>query len=277
MPSPAPSLRQVGSPDFVTLGQLPMPAALLARARLLGGRVETRDVAGDAKVAAAAGAAGLTFVFRFGVAVTFGNGQETIDSLDAALRLHVADATQVKQTESAKLVFRTGSADRIGTDGRIELADASFERLLLAATVLARSVILSRDEILVSEAFDRIAPLVKDLQQNGRARLQVRPAMRLVGDVLAARHRVMGTAQVDERPDVLWDHPGLDRLYARLEDEFELEERAEVLARKYSALGDFTEVLLDIVQDKRAFRTEIAIIALIAFEIVLTLVNMAME
>ena len=50
-----------------------------------------------------------------------------------------------------------------------------------------------------------------------------------------------------------------------------------MLARKYGALGDFTEVLLDIVQDKRAFRTEIAIIALIAFEIVLSLVNMAMR
>ena len=248
---------------------------MLARARLLGAPVETRDVANDAGVAAAAGEAGLTFVFRFGVAVTFGSGDETTEALDAALRAHVADATRVQETESARLVFRTSGADRIGPDGRIELADASFERLLLAATVLARSVILSRDEILVSEAFDRIAPLVQDLRRNGRTRLLVRPAMRLVGDVLAARHRVMGTAQLDERPDVLWDHPGLDRLYARLEDKFELEEHAEVLARKYGALGDFTEVLLDIVQDKRAFRTEIAIIALIAFEIVLTLVNMA--
>ena len=98
--------------------------------------------------------------------------------------------------------------------------------------------------------------------------------MRLVGNVLAARHRLTGTAQVDERPDLLWEHPELDRLYVRLEAEYELTERAEVLTRKFGALGDFTEVLLDIVQDKRAFRVEIAIIALIAFEILLTLFNM---
>ena len=51
-------------------------------------------------------------------------------------------------------------------------------------------------------------------------------------------------------------------------------ERAEALARKFGTLGDFTEVLLGIVQDKRAFRVEIAIIALIAFEIVLSLCGM---
>ena len=87
----------------------------------------------------------------------------------------------------------------------------------------------------------------------------------------------MGTAQANDRPDLLWDHPGLDRLYARLEAEYELDERAEVLERKFVALGDVAELLLDIVRDKRAFRLELAIIALIAFEIVLSLISMAMR
>lgn len=46
-----------------------------------------------------------------------------------------------------------------------------------------------------------------------------------------------------------------------------------MLQRKLGALGDFTEALLDVVQDKRAYRVEIAIIALIAFEAVLSLFN----
>ncbi len=268
-------LRQTGSPDFVALGSVKTAGPLFARARLLGARVDTRDIAADGAAAALAPGAGLTFVFRYGVAVTIGTGDEPLGALDTALRAHVADPTDVPETESARLAPLNSGADRIGPDGSIELSDASPERLLLAATVLARSVVLSRDEVLVSEAFDRIAPLVADLRENGRTRLPIRPAMRLAGEVLSARHRVMGSAQVDERPDILWDHPGLDRLYARLEDEYELEERAEVLQRKYGALGDFTEVLLDIVQVKRAHRTEVAIIALIAFEIMLTLAQLA--
>jgi uncharacterized Rmd1/YagE family protein len=265
------------SPDFVTLGKLPDTERLLARARLLGSRIETRDLVGDSAVSALAGAVGLTFVFRYGVAVTIGAGTEALDRLDEALSAHAADLAQIKETETAILVIRPDKDDRLGSDGQIQLADASTERLLLAATVLACSVLLSRDEILVSETFDHIAPLVSGLSQDGRTQLPISSAMRLVGEVIAARHRVIGTVQADERPDLLWDHPHLDRLYGRLEAEYELKERAEVLERKIAALGDFTEVLLDIIQDKRAFRLEWAIIALIAFEIILSLINMALR
>lgn len=269
--------RLTGSPDFVLVGALPATTRLTAQARLLGARIDTRDVASDAEVAVLAPEAGLTFVFRFGVVVTVGSGRETTERLDAALQAHVFEPAQVLETETASIELWPEGGDKIGDDGQIQLVDTSQERLLLVSIVLARSVVLARDEFLVSEAFDGIAPLISDLRENGRARLPIRPAMRLVGNVLAARHRVTGTAQVDERPDLLWDNSGLDRLYARLEAEYELKERAEVLARKLGTLGDFAEVLLDIVQDKRAFRVEIAIIALIAFEIMLTLFNMAVR
>ena len=272
--SPAKISRVTKAPDIVTLGTLPVAEPLFARARLLGARVNTRDLAGDATAAALARDAGLTFVFRYGVAVTIGLGDEPIGLFDAALRHHAVDLTPVKETESASLVLRPNGGDRLGPDGEILLVDTSYERLLLAATVLARSVVLSRDEILVSETFDHIAPLVADLRENGRTHLPIRSAMRLVGEVLAARHRVMGTVQADERPDLLWDNPDLDRLYARLEAEYELKERAEMLERKFSSLGDFAEVLLDIIQDKRAFRLEAAIIVLITFEILLSLYTM---
>ncbi len=256
------------------LGALPDTTPLIAQARLLGAQIDTRAMVADASAATLAPEAGLTFVFRYGVVVTIGSGGEPTDRLDAALRSYVIDPTPMQEIESATIELRTDGGDRIGDGGQIQLVNISHERLLLAAIVLARSVVLARDEFLVSEAFDQIAPLVSDLRENGRARLAIRPAMRLVGNVLAARHRLTGTAQVDERPDLLWDHSALDRLYARLEAEYELKERAEVLERKFGALGDFTEVLLDIVQDKRAYRVEVAIIALIAIEIVLTLFTM---
>lgn len=249
----------------------------MARARLLGSRIDTREVAGDAKAIAAATTAGLTFVFRFGVVVTVGLADNSLHDLDSALQAHVVDQTHLQELEAADLEVRSEGSDKIGTKGQIQLVDTSEERLLLVATVLARSVVLARDEILVSEAFDQIAPLVTNLREKGHVRWKIRPVMQLVGDVLSARHRMLGTAQVDERPDLLWDHPELDRLYVRLEAEYELKERAEVLDRKFGALGEFTEVLLEIVQDKRAFRVEVIIIALIGFEIVLSLFNMAVH
>jgi uncharacterized Rmd1/YagE family protein len=184
---------------------------------------------------------------------------------------HLPPQTEQPAAESGAAITLPHRFSPLFPASDVQLVDASPERLLLVATVLARSAVLARDETLVFEAFDRIGPLVADLRENGRTYLSIRQAMHLVGDVLSARHRIMGTVQADERPDLLWDHPHLDRLYTRLEAEYELDERAEVLERKFVEPGDFTEVLLDIVRDKRAYRLELALIGLIAFEIVLSL------
>lgn len=267
------------SPDVVALGVPPASvptrgAPLIATARLLGVRIRTKE-AGECPVLAAAAlrAEALAFVFRFGVIVTIAPRGGAIAPLVEACARHVEGPAAEREQESTALFVSTERADRISAEGDIALADADVDRLLLVATVLARSAVLDRDEAMVAAAFDASAPVVEDLRTNGRARMSIRQVMRLVGDVLAARHRVTGMVQVDERPDVLWDNPQLDRLYARLENEYELKERADVLNTKFSALGDFADALVEIARDKRAVRLEVAVIALIALEIVLNLMG----
>ena len=74
---------------------------------------------------------------------------------------------------------------------------------------------------------------------------------------------------VAEKPDVVWDRQDLERLYARLQDEYELTERAEALSRKLVVIADTAEVLTDIIDTKRSLRLEIAIVVLIAIELVI--------
>ena len=56
--------------------------------------------------------------------------------------------------------------------------------------------------------------------------------LKLLGNALLVQHRVSGRVAVAEKPDALWDRPDLERLYARLEDEYELKERVDALNRK---------------------------------------------
>jgi uncharacterized Rmd1/YagE family protein len=67
---------------------------------------------------------------------------------------------------------------------------------------------------------------------------------------------------------VVWDRPDLERLYARLQDEYELEERAETLARKLAVISNTAELLTDMIDTRRSLRLEIIIVVLIAVEIV---------
>src|SRR5262249_18241836 len=59
----------------------------------------------------------------------------------------------------------------------------------------------------------------------------------------------------------------LERLYARLQDEYELKERAEALSRKLRLIAETAEVLTDIIDTKRSLRLEVIIVVLIAVEL----------
>ena len=96
-----------------------------------------------------------------------------------------------------------------------------------------------------------------------------------IGNALSVRHRVTGPVAVSEKPDILWDKPHLERLYARLEDEYELSERAESLNRKLAVIAESAQVLTDIIDTRRSLRLEVIIVLLILFEVIITIYQLA--
>jgi uncharacterized Rmd1/YagE family protein len=68
----------------------------------------------------------------------------------------------------------------------------------------------------------------------------------------------------------LWDRPDLERLYARLEDEYELRERVDTLNRKLAVVAETADTLADIIDTRRSLRLELIVVVLIAFEIIVT-------
>jgi uncharacterized Rmd1/YagE family protein len=76
---------------------------------------------------------------------------------------------------------------------------------------------------------------------------------------------------VGEKPDVLWEQPALSRLFARLEDEYELSERRLAIDRKLELISRTVSTLVELLQNKRALRVEWYIVILIVMELVLSL------
>jgi uncharacterized Rmd1/YagE family protein len=70
---------------------------------------------------------------------------------------------------------------------------------------------------------------------------------------------------------VLWELPGLNRLFSRLEDEYEVAERRLALDRKLDLITRTVETLVNLLQNQRALRVEWYIVLLIVIEIFLTL------
>ena len=113
--------------------------------------------------------------------------------------------------------------------GPIQVRDLSPERFLVVADALAKSVALAHNERQVSAVFDVIDPLARDLARFGRLPAHRKNIIKVIGEALLVDHRMSGRVAVEDKPDVLWDRSDLERLYARLEDEYELTERARTL------------------------------------------------
>lgn len=254
----------------------PVHARLTARALLLGTRIETRGLAREEALATSpltvrVGERGTALVFRYGVVVLFDADPEQERQFVAGLDGRIVEPLAVPETEQAEVLVKPEGEEPLDSSGAIVLRDAAAERLQVVASVLSKSVVLAHYEARIATVFDRVEPLADRLRRDGRTGARAKELVQQIGEVLLTQQRMVGRVEVGEKPEVLWDHPELERLYARLEDEYELVERGRAIERKLALVGDTVETLVDLVQNKRATRLEWYIIGLIAIEILLSL------
>jgi uncharacterized Rmd1/YagE family protein len=251
----------------------PPPAARKrVRALLLSDRIDTSNLDHDGVVSTAPlayryGADGLVTVFRYGVVVLIGLAPAEEDAVLTSLALRLTRPIAPREEEITQIVLAPDKDDQILPGGPITLKAITPAHLIVIADALSKSVVLARDEREVAAVLELVEPFARQLAEKGRTTSGRRAILRHVGNALLVQHRVSGRVAVTEKPDVLWDRFDLERLYARLEDEYELKERADVLTRKLSVIAETAEVLTDIIDTRRSLRLEVIIVILIAVEL----------
>jgi uncharacterized Rmd1/YagE family protein len=244
------------------------------RALLLSDRIDTSNLEHDGVVSTAPltfkfGKDGVVTLFRYGVAVIMGLTAAEEAEILRVLQPRLIRPVKPSEEESALIELVPEKEDQILPGGPITLKTITPDHLIVIADALSKSVVLARDEREVAAVFELVEPFTRQLAEHGRASAGRRAILKHIGNALLVQHRVSGRVAVAEKPDVVWDRPDLDRLYARLEDEYELRERAEALARKLAVIAETAEVLTDIIDTKRSLRLEIIIVILIAVELII--------
>ncbi|MCA3368607.1 MAG: RMD1 family protein [Roseomonas sp.] len=252
------------------------PSSLLrARAVILGERLDHRGLGPGGTAMAdpvpiAAPAAISAFAFRWGAVVIFGADPADEAALLAALGPRITNPADSMAEETA-LVALGAERDGVDAQGVIQLCDSAPERLAVVADALAKSAALAQQEARIAEALDRLEPAVADLRAAGRLRFSSRALHRQIGHALSAHSRNLARVEAADKPEVLWDHPELERLHARLSDEYELRERGAALERKLVWIGDAIQTLLSLLQARRALGLEAAVVVLVGIEVAFTL------
>jgi uncharacterized Rmd1/YagE family protein len=256
------------------------PPTLRIRAVMLGDRINASGLEIGTLVSSTPVAfrvhAGLVVIFRYGVVVLMGllpsEEKVVVDSLTPRVLGELSPHEE--ETAHAQLCKDEGS-EAIQPGGPICLSKFTDDRLLLIADALAKSTALARDERRVAAVFDVIEPFARELAEHGRTPRRRKGILQLIGNALLVQQRVAGRVAIAEKPDVLWEKPELDRLYARLEDEYELKERLDMLERKLAAISETANALSDIIDTRRSLRLEVAVVVLIVIEVVIGVIQIS--
>ena len=252
--------------------QAQVPKRRRVRAFLLSDRIDTANLEHDGVVSTAPvtykfGKDGFVTLFRYGVVVTLCLSPDEEQQVLRSLQPRLVRPISPPEEETLLIEQVPDKDDQILPGGPLVLKTITPEHLIVIADALSKSVVLARDEREVAAVFDIVEPFARQLAEKGRLFGGRRTILKHIGNALLVQHRLSGRVAVTEKPDVVWDRQDLDRLHARLEDEYELKERAEALSRKLKVIADTAEILTDTIDTRRSLRLEIIIVILIAVEL----------
>jgi uncharacterized Rmd1/YagE family protein len=266
------------SPTLLALAErLPKGAPVNVRAALVGERLHLRGLYETplqfSPLVLPAGKAGLAMLFRYGVVVFFNLTPAEQKTFLKGLHKRIEKPEDRPETEDTRLFVNPTPAEGISAEG-IGITDFSIPRLQVVAIVLARSVVLARYEATMAAAFDVVEPLALRIQDERIGSRSLKQLLSHIGGTLVVQHKMIGRVEIQDKPELLWDQPDLDRLYTRLEQEYELRERSTVLDRKLALISRTVETILTLLHNRRSLRVEWYIVGLIVFEVCLTLYDM---
>ena len=150
------------------------------------------------------------------------------------------------------------------------LDEATVEVISL---VLAQSVAMDYYEEDVGIMFARVAALSSGLAAEGKLRQRGRELARFIGSILVTRNQIAMTLSLLDAPGVTWEREASDRLHRAMRTTFEIEDRYRTQSHKLSVIQDNLEIIVDLVQSRRATVLEATVIVLILFELLMGLLG----
>jgi uncharacterized Rmd1/YagE family protein len=251
---------------------------ITARALQLAERIELKglerpDQFSSSPLAFTAGNGGTVALFRFGAAVFIGMNPLEEEGIINGLKARLIDPLAERENETVEIVLKANGEDQPLPNGTIGLKNDAPERLLLLAEALATSVALAYDERRIAQAFDRVVPIASSLKQRKLLVGSQGDLLEQIGEALLIQQRLAGRVELAGRPDVIWDHPELERLWVKLTDEYDLAPRARAVGQKLEVIRETADTMADLLSTRTSHRLEWYIIGLICLELLLGLVN----
>src|SRR3989344_2663816 len=203
---------------------------------------------------------------KFG-AVTFWNVSQRLrkEFLKEIIPFVKNKKTNYPYDEETK-VFIGGEVEKITFD-TVYLTKLEPSEIKIISYVLSQSVALERYEDEIEANLSEIGVIVENLKSPGRAMLNERGLLKQIGNVLSVKQTAVAHLSLFDKPEEVWESPGLESLYNRMNFEYELQDRFDILDEKIKYLSDISQMLMNFLAEKRNAFLETIIILLFVVDL----------
>lgn len=216
------------------------------------------------------------------VALIFDFGVLVFINVPAAVTRRIIDTCAAKLTREPHAPLN----ERFLIELRPEAltVEAAFDRVVVPvcspivfeviATVVAQSVALDYYDEDAQGIMKRIGTVAAEIADRGEPRGQGRDLIRFAGQAIVSQVEIISAISLLDKPDATWEDELADRLHTKLRTAFEIHERHRAIEAKLLTIRESIAAFLDLMTQRRSFLLEAAIVALIAVEILMGLVQM---
>ncbi len=216
---------------------------------------------------------GYTVLFRYGTVVFLDIPKAEQDALIEKLRNFIIQPYASPNSDEATIQIDPSASEGVQQD-TIFINNGSLEALQVIAEILAKSLMLEYYESFVEQSVDATLKIIRNIKTKGYKALRSREVFPQFSNSMLSMHEMAGYVGLNEKAELLWDHPEYEKLYSKLEDEYEIRERYMTLDKKVDLIFRSSDTLMDLLEAKRSLRVEWYIVILIIVEIVLIVADL---
>jgi uncharacterized Rmd1/YagE family protein len=220
-----------------------------------------------------AAAGGTVFLYSFGAVVFYDMGQAGREGELLRLRNAALKKGDARIISEEFTVRETPGARPDVVDSVLVVDQLGPERASMVALTVAQSAAMEYYEGIVDQMFADTDRFVERLERSGNTSIYTTRLHRFIGAAISTRNEVISVLHLLDKPDVVWDDPGAERIYEELRSQFDLVDRYQSLELKLRSVQDALSLVTDVARDRRLVLLEASIVVLIVFEIVLSLVR----
>ena len=209
-------------------------------------------------------------VFSFGVAVFFNFEEKLISKLLKQITKYGEETLEKPDTEDYAVVMDPEKKLSVEFDS-VVVSKIDPEQIHLISEVLAQSAAIDHVEQRVNSFVKRFEHINASLEKSGRIPVHDKEVLKTIGAGRNIVQYVLSQLSLLDKPDITWEEKELESLFIGMRKMFELQDRFQALEFRLNFIQDTSELLLDVLENKRSFNLEVAVIVLSVADVALFL------